>query len=172
MMFVKKFINIHYKGEFKMKEILDDYFINEKTAVIMPAYNIDFESIVIETNDTKHVKKHPFRLIEENCLMNGASYDGRRRAIVYLTGFSRCVPIPINPKKDIFTFPTHSPKSDACSWIFYNHIDHIEKTKQNKKSLIHLKNGQTLPFNISFYTLSNQKFRMFVCREKVLNCLN
>lgn len=151
-----------------MKEILEDYSINKKTAAIMPAYEIEYESIVVEENEIYHVKKHPFKLIQENCLKNGASYDGRRRSIIYLTGFSRCVPVPINPRQDIFAFPTHSPKNDKCSWLFFRHLDRIKKTKDKKQTILQLNNEKSLPIDISFHTLANQNFRIFVCRQKLL----
>lgn len=151
-----------------MKEILEDYLINEKTVAIMPAYKIEYESIVMEENQTYYVKKHPFKLIQENCLKNGASYDGRRRSVTYLTGYSRCVPIPINPRSDIFAFPTHSPKSDKCSWIFFKHIIHVKNGNNKNESIIYFKNRKSITVDISFHTLSTQNFRAYVCRQALL----
>lgn len=151
-----------------MTEILDCYSINENTLVIMPAFNIEYESIIIELESTLYVKQSPLQIIKENCLENAASYEGRRRSVVHLTGFSRCVPIPINPRKDIFTFPTHSPKNMNCSWVFFKYIEQIERGKNKTESIVHLINGRSITFDISFHTLFNQKFRTFVCRQKVL----
>lgn len=151
-----------------MIKVLDDYSINKKTAAIKPAYEIEYESVIIEGSTTFYVKKHPFKLIKENCLKNGSSYNGRRKSIIYLTGFSRCVPIPINPRKDIFAFPTHSPKNDNCSWIFFHHIKRILKTDDKNQSIVCLKNKQNLTIDSSYHTLFNQKFRIFVCRKKLL----
>lgn len=151
-----------------LPKILDYYSINEHTIAILPAFEIEYEAIIIETNNILHVKQNPFKLVKENCLDNGASYDGRRHSVVHLTGFSRCVPIPINPRKDIFAFPTHSPKNMNCSWIIFKHIVQIERTKNKQQSIIHLSNGQSLTVDMSFHTLFNQKFRAFICRQKVL----
>lgn len=151
-----------------MKKVLDYYTINEQTMAILPAYHIEYESIVIEVDQTYYVKINPLKLIQENCLINGASYDGRRKSVIFLTGYSRCIPIPINPRHDIYVFPTHSPQNDQCSWIFFNHIQRVSRATNKNESVIHFKNGQDLTINISFHTLSKQNFRVFICRQNLL----
>lgn len=152
-----------------MENILEHYSINKKTIAILPAYQIEYESIVMEVEQTYYVKQSPFQLIQTNCLLNGASYDGRRAAVNFLTGYSRLVPIPINLSDDIYVFPTHSPQNDKCSWIFFNHIRQIQKSKNKNESIIHFKNNEQLTVDVSYHILSKQNFRVFMCRQYLLD---
>lgn len=150
-----------------MNKILKHYSINENTMAILPAYEIEYESIVMEVNHTYYIKKPPLQLIQQNCLINGASYDGRRESVSFLTGYSRCIPIPINPRHDIYAFPTHSPQNDHCSWIFFNHIQRVSRAENQDESIIYFKNKQILTLDISFHILSKQNFRVYICRQNL-----
>jgi len=46
--------------------------------------------------------------------MIGATFDCRRKAVTYHTGFKQKVPIPICLRKEIISFPTHAIHSFEC----------------------------------------------------------
>ncbi|MGP4105982.1 competence protein ComK [Virgibacillus sp. L01] len=72
-----------------------------------------------------------------SCLENGSTYEGKRIADMHHIGIKRKTPILINPSKNIFTFPTHSPTDFAYSWILYSHVQDIKpfRNKPNSKSI-------------------------------------
>lgn len=70
--------------------------------------------------------------------------------------FKQNVPIPINHREYICAFPTESPSSPNCIWLFYNHIDDIEFLKKSKKATIHFSNGTTTTIHISPHKLKQQ----------------
>ncbi|MDL4842469.1 competence protein ComK [Aquibacillus rhizosphaerae] len=150
-----------------MKEIFNDYAITEHTMILSPAAHVDYQTIVLEHNRKLFVKKTPIQLIKKACLEGGSSYDGRRSAMIYLTSCRRKVPIPIDPNKDIFAFPTHSPSQYSCEWIFYNHIrlirSSINSMSNNPVCMITFKNGQQLTTESSYYTIEKQMYRTAMC---------
>ncbi|WP_077623203.1 competence protein ComK [Sediminibacillus massiliensis] len=144
-----------------MNEVLNHYEINEKTLALLPAAHIDYATIVLEGDKTFHISQTPLQLIKTACLEAGASYDGRRKAVMYQTGSKRKTPIPINPGKHIYAFPTQSPSLFSCAWIFYHHILSIKPlaNKPTEKSMIIFDNGIKLPLQESHFVLENQRQR-------------
>ncbi|WP_281243699.1 competence protein ComK [Virgibacillus subterraneus] len=108
-----------------VNKVLLSYQINQDTMALLPVAHADYSTIVIERNQQLFVKKTPWQLIQLSCLENCSTYEGRRAAVMYHMGIKRKVPIPINPSKNLFTFPTHSPTEFECNWIFYSHIQDI-----------------------------------------------
>lgn len=147
-----------------MITIQNEYDINSDTMALISIAHIDYATIVHEGHRRLYVKKTPLQLIQAACLKGGASYEGRRKAVTYLTGAIQKVPIPINPRRNIFAFPTHSPTAFECNWIFYHHIQSIIPTRQAKtKSIILFKNQLELPMNESHYLLQKQYTRTAMC---------
>ncbi|GGA91609.1 competence protein ComK [Ornithinibacillus halotolerans] len=138
-------------------KILEHYQINERTMAIIPANQLNYQSIVIEAEVKLYIKKTPFEIIKRGCLENFSSYEGRRDAVTHLTGYKRKVPIPISVHRNIFVFPTHAVKDLDCCWIFYHHVESIVEQKPNiKQSVILFKDGSEFIVNVSKSELLKQ----------------
>ncbi|WP_449537863.1 competence protein ComK [Ferdinandcohnia sp. Marseille-Q9671] len=149
-----------------MSEIQTVYEVTPQTMAILPTANLEYSAIVIEEHQTIYVKQTPLQIIKAACLEGGASYEGRRKAVTHLTGAIQKVPLPINPRRNIFAFPTHSPTAFECSWIFQYHVKAIVPaiiTNPTSQSSIILKNNQTLSMGESHYTLLKQYQRTAMC---------
>ncbi len=151
-----------------MKEFLTDYIINPQTSALLPARQIEYDTIVFEQDKRLHVKKTAMQLIEEACLIYGSTYEGRRKATMYRTDFKRKVPIPISINREIYTFPTHSPSDYDCAWIFPSHVQFIRdiasENSNGEKSLIFLDNQLKLASNASSYMIEQQLDRAELCK--------
>lgn len=159
-----------------MENILQDYIVNKKTLAIIPAKQVEYESIVMEGNQVLRVRQTPLQLIKKACLDYWSSYEGRRQAVMYHTNFMRQVPIPISPQHGIYTFPTHATGHIDCHWIFFNNILLItegdpSKEKSNTKTQVIFKNRKTLRLNISMHVLENQMNRTFECKYRIESTL-
>lgn len=150
-----------------MKQIIDHYEINRNTMALLSVAHMEYSTLILEENQQFYVRKTPIQIIEEACLEGGSSYDGRRRSVSYKTGSQQKVPIPINPKDQIFAFPTHSPKSFQCNWIFFHHVKYISTFKSSDQrsvqSVITFKNGQRISLYESRYILEKQMQRTAMC---------
>src|SRR5699024_12425084 len=104
-----------------MTTILSDYMIHEATMALLPAACIDYDTIAIEKNHKRYIRKTPHQLIKTACLEHCATYEGRREAVMRHTGLKRNVHIPINPSQNLSTCPTHSPTDIRCSCSSYRH---------------------------------------------------
>ncbi len=151
-----------------MKEILTTYNVNEETNALTPAFQLDYQTIVLEGKRELFVKQTPLELIKLAAKRGGAEYNGRRTSMTYLTGIHKKIPIPINPQKNIYAFPTTSPKQANCSWIFFHHVDEIKPTKGIYRSIIQFKNGREIKMNESLHILEKQMYRTWLCK-KALN---
>lgn len=150
-----------------MTKILSHYKITEKTLSLQPAAHIEYQTIVEEEQQIYYVKQTPLQIIKEAVLHGGATYNGRREAISYLTGIQKKIPIPIEPNKQIYAFPTLSPTQNDCCWIFFHHVDAIRSYKlpndKSYRSIILFKNGTKLNMKESAFTLEKQMYRTWLC---------
>ena len=155
-----------------MKTVLTTYTIGSQTLALLPAKQIDYDTVVIKQSGTKYVRQTPLKLIKAACYDDWTTYEGRRQAVTHHTNFKQKVPIPISIDKGIYLFPTHSPRSIHNSWIAYQHIAFIKKAPQHNptgpaQSIIHYKNGQTLQLDISMHILKAQIQRTFECMYRI-----
>ncbi|MFP7470619.1 competence protein ComK [Niallia taxi] len=148
-----------------MANFYDDYEISEKTLALKPAYNLEYSTIVLEGTEEYYIKKTPLELIKQASLFGGAEYDGRRCAVSFLTGIKKKIPIPINPQKNIYAFPTQSPSQMDCHWIFFSHVNLISgaSSVSNKSTMIVFQNGRKLEVKESAHILDKQMYRTWMC---------
>ena len=151
-----------------MQKISKEIQISNNTLAILPAKEIEFQSYVLENDATYNIKKTPLQIIKAACInTDWSTFDGRREAVTYHTGFKQKVPIPISIKYAIYAFPTHAINSHYCAWIFPRHILRINKHGTNQ-STIQFKNGRTIILDISYHILNNQLQRTF----QIMNLVN
>lgn len=157
-----------------MTTILSSYAVNEATMALLPAAHIKYDTIAIESNQTVYIRQTPHQLLRRACLENWSTYEGRRESIKHHFGFKRKVPIPINPHKLLFAFPTHSPEDFACNWIFYSHVQTILpqptlSKNADQEATIRFQNGHQLTLDVSRYVLQKQLERTGMCVWKFGN---
>lgn len=144
--------------------ILKKYRINENTLALLPAQEIDFDTIVIEKERKIKVRKTALELMKKACFDDWTTYDGRREAVIYHTNFKRKVPILVNMRTESYFFPIHSPTSIFNKWFAYQHIAKIKECTQHPtKTIITFCNGIELCVNISHHILDKQMQRTFEC---------
>ena len=149
-----------------MKTVLSTYTIGPQTLALLPAKQIDYDTILINESDIKYVCQTPLTLIKSACFHNWTTYEGRRQAVIHHTNFKQKTPIPISIDSGMYFFPTHSPSSIHNNWIAYKQIASIHKAPQHQ-SMIHFKNGQTLTLDISMHILKTQIERTFECMYRI-----
>lgn len=159
------------EGVCRMREeiIVNKYMVNNRTMLIMPAEAVDYYAVVKEIDRIVFVKQTPFDIIKENLLIGGSDFNGRRRSITYKLGMQKKLPMPINPPRNIYAFPTHSPKQFHCHWIFTEHIDQIHPVRNNRKykSVIIFKNGEKVFTEVSPYIIETQIIKSWKVRKSM-----
>jgi competence protein ComK len=145
--------------------VLPNYEINKETMALIPAKHFDYETIVLESNQTLYIKQRPMEMIKAACLEGGSTYEGRRKAVIYQSVAQHKVPIPIHPAEQIFAFPTHSPDLYECHWLFYHHVKSITPDpKTPRNSIITFTNhGEPLIIDVSHNSLEKQLQRTSFC---------
>lgn len=83
------------------------YTINKKTLAIVPIS--EKSSKIYEKDNIIIVPKSSQKLIEENCMYYGSSYNGRKKGTVDLIGVTHKSPIVIEETHGLIFFPTCSP---------------------------------------------------------------
>ncbi|WP_257351950.1 competence protein ComK [Pseudalkalibacillus decolorationis] len=111
----------------KQYRIVKDYLINVDTMVILPHFDRfgNLYSMVCEVNRRFYVEEKPSEIINNSCLFNGSSFQGRVEGAIHITKYNRMVPIMICNRQGIYFFPTQSSKSNYCIWFAHDHIEAI-----------------------------------------------
>lgn len=153
-----------------MQHILTHYKINERTLALLPAKHMNYATIAYEHNKQYFVQQTPIQLVKAACLDHGSTYQGRREAVMYHTGYKRKVPIPISTSREIYTFPTSKSTEFECIWVFPTYIQsvihHPAPKTHSAQSIVQFKNGLQLPLDISSYIIHKQMERTSACRFK------
>ncbi|WP_440894681.1 competence protein ComK [Amphibacillus sp. Q70] len=123
------------------------YRINDQTLYIRAANRPDAVSEVEELNQTHYTMQKGYKIIEQACLRSGSSYQGRAQAMKVIFNLKQNPPIPIDPNRDLYTFPTQSPRNENCIWVITKHIKEIEE--RDRFSIIYYKNGKVLRVQLS-----------------------
>ncbi|WP_368505238.1 competence protein ComK [Alkalihalophilus sp. As8PL] len=148
--------------------ILSHYDINRHTIAIQPALHTDYDTIVLEGDETLFIKESSMSMIKRACIEGGSTYNGRRIAISEITRAQKKVPIPIDPINHIYTFPTHSPERLECSWMFYHHIrSFTPDPNSSTHTLITFRNATQLKISISYPAFERQIQRTSYCILKL-----
>ncbi|MED1409474.1 MULTISPECIES: competence protein ComK [Bacillus] len=140
----------------------NDIFISSSTMMIefykYPYYRT---KIINSSGSHLHSCQTALQLIKKSCLTHvHSTYQGRCAAVQAKFNFKQNVPIPINHREYICTFPTESPSSSNCIWLFYNRIQDIEIFKKTKQAKIYFSNGTTVTIQISPHKLSQQLWKV------------
>ncbi|RKQ34245.1 competence protein ComK [Oceanobacillus halophilus] len=145
-----------------MKIKLSPYHINPNTLAIIPIQHDTYKSLIYDSNQTIYNKKKPLQLMEQACIENLCLFEDRRKAVIQLTGFKKKVPIPINPDKSMYAFPTHSITSADCCWVFYHHLSHVKSISKTVSRVL-FTNGVHLEIPESPRMLKKQLQRTRKC---------
>ncbi|KMJ56400.1 competence protein [Bacillus sp. LL01] len=144
--------------------ILLSYEINRNTMALLPAFHTDYDTIVLESDHTYYVKETSQKMIEKACIEGGSTYKGRGEAVSTLINVHSKIPIPIDPTDHLYIFPTHSPTSMVCVWIFYHHITTFKPLpNSSNKTLITFTNAEQHTLDVSYPTFEKQMQRTSYC---------
>jgi competence protein ComK len=142
--------------------ICEDYEISQTTIALLHNHHEKYQTKILDLEGEFYSSKPIMKLLEEACLNNCSTYEGRRQAVIHFTNYTQRIPILINQFEKIIAFPTHSPEQSHCIWIFFHQI--LEISPINKtQSLITFKNYKQLQLNISFHTLHEQCKKAAIC---------
>jgi competence protein ComK len=83
------------------------------------------------------------------CLNQGATYEGRRRAVCEILKVKQKVPILLAPNE--LLFPTHSPDQLECAWINYFAILNYDKFDEG--SIVTFIDGTNIIFPCNLRTI-------------------
>lgn len=138
-------------------EKTEKYLINNRTMLIEPYRDIQYRSIIRESERFIYCEQTPAEIVSFSCLENGASFDGKRKASEYITKRKALLPTPIDPYNGIILIPTKRLKDPDCEWISYCHVKNIKPSKKGKGYCeIIFSNDTKAEFSISVAKMRNQ----------------
>ncbi|WP_217586432.1 competence protein ComK [Lentibacillus saliphilus] len=130
------------------------YLISRNTKAILAHDSPYYKARIFEREEPENVIKSPQVILEENCIIYGSSLHGRRESVKKLLGLKYKVPIPVDPKKDVFFFPTAASRNKDCVWLAYYQIQNFREEGDRLK--VQFLDGTCLLINVSLHAFSQQ----------------
>jgi competence protein ComK len=130
---------------------------DQRARILAPVFTGDNKSKIIRTDGIYYSEMTPRQLIEEACILNGSSKQGRRKAVSEVMNYYRRTPIII-VAYSVGAFPTKSASHPECIWIF-NHHFHAEKLAKGKSQITFL-DSMEYEINASIHTLLSQQQKL------------
>jgi competence protein ComK len=151
----------------KQKKI-EEYEINSCTMFLQPVeYGSKVYTHVFEVEDEFLSPFKPLEVVKKSCDYFGCDYESRKRGTRQLIGYTRKIPIVIEPTNHIFFFPTTSPIRSECIWISHDLVDNYRRIAP-QQTLITFQNKQSHLFPVSFSTIEGQILRTSKLKTKLL----
>jgi competence protein ComK len=113
---------------------------------------------VFEAEDEFISPFKPLDIVKNSCEYYGCDYESRKKGTSHIIGYSRKLPIAIEPTYNIFFFPTTSPTRSDCSWISYDFVKEYCRVAP-QQTLITFQNNQTHLFASPYSTIETQVLR-------------
>ncbi|MFD2629384.1 competence protein ComK [Oceanobacillus kapialis] len=107
------------------------YIITPKTKAIVSHESSYYRSLIYETGRERYSIHSPTQIIDNNCLIFGASREGIKKSVKDILRASSKLPIPVIPQDGVYMIPTASSKNKDCVWVAYHHIASYEQ-KEDK----------------------------------------
>ncbi|MCH6265251.1 MULTISPECIES: competence protein ComK [Neobacillus] len=151
-----------------MKKQIEEYEINSCTMFLAPMeYGSKVYTKIIEVDDEFISPFKPLDIIKKSCDYFGVDYESRKKGTRQLIGYSRKIPIAIEPANHIFFFPTTSPSRPECIWISHEHVENYRRLGPHQTQVT-FQNKQTHLFSVSFGTIEGQMLRTALLKTKLL----
>ncbi len=152
----------------RLKQQIEEYEVNSCTMFLAPSeYGRKIYSKVVEVEDEFLSPFKPLDIIKRSCNYFGVDYESRKRGTRQLIGYSRKIPIAIEPTTHIFFFPTTSPNRPECIWISHEHVENYRRVGAHQ-TMITFQNKQSYTFPVSFSTIEGQMLRTSLLKTKLL----
>lgn len=118
-------------GGRKLNEIrVNTYTIGYQTKAIFPTPDPFYPTKVLEKDRWVFVSQRVMRIIYQSCLHGGASYDGRKDAVLKAKEHMTRVPIPVLVKQQVCVIPMMEPSDLECVWICSHHYKKVQAIKE------------------------------------------
>ncbi|SEA68377.1 Competence transcription factor ComK [Thalassobacillus cyri] len=103
-------------------EVASDYLINRNTMMLKP--NVGENKVSTFIREESHVictKKNVQKILDNSCLLYGASFNGRRDFARAFLHTDKKLPVEVSAPSRIVMFPLRSTSSGEKIWIAYHH---------------------------------------------------
>ncbi|TMN21968.1 competence protein [Lentibacillus cibarius] len=130
------------------------YIISQQTKAILAKDASYYRSLILEVSRRRHSVYHPERIIDNTCVLNGATLEGRRGSVKRLLNVCSKVPVPVIQEQGVYMLPTASSKKKDNVWLSFYHIDYYEQ--RDDRTYVSFHDGTGLYVNTSRQTFDMQ----------------
>lgn len=147
---------------------IEEYEINTSTMFLQPIeYGSKVYTHVFEEDEEFLSPFKPLDIVKKSCDYFGCDYESRKKGTRQIIGYTRKIPIVIEPTNHLFYFPTTSPNRSECIWISHEHVENYHRIAP-QQTLVTFRNKQSHLLPVSFSTIEGQMLRTALLKTKLL----
>jgi len=111
----------------------------------------------------------PTVLLEQLCLQNGSSLEGRITAFRSLANVCQKPAVLISERSQILYFPTLGMENRECVWVCYNEILKIRSVGADRTEILFTDGSRQL-LDVNYRIIRNQRLRCADFLQKLNQC--
>ena len=130
-------------------------------------YDAASQKTTLESTHPDQIGLKPLMVLESWANAYGTGIDGSRQAFKHGLSVRQKLPVLIDPFRQIYFFPTQSPKSMACVWINASQVKHVKPNELGTR--IAFIDGTALQLPLGPRAIKRQMQRIEAMRESILS---
>lgn len=130
-------------------------------------YDADSQKTTLESRCPDQIGLKPLMVLESWANAYGTGIEGSRQAFKHGLAVRQKLPVLIDPFRQIYFFPTQSPKSVACVWINASQIKRVNAYGLGTRIAFH--DGTELHLPLGLRSIKRQLLRIETMRNAILN---
>ncbi len=138
----------------------------KKSQLFFYDYNKKETLFFLAGKEIGKMKKKPIQLMNQWCLENGSTLEGRMKSFRYLVNIVQKPPIMISEKKKSIIIPTTSIHSEDCIFINYQSVLKVQFFELGKTKVI-MKDSSEYIVLVDVRTLRLQMKRITIFLDKM-----
>ncbi|MBM7551728.1 competence protein ComK [Thalassobacillus pellis] len=119
-----------------MTTIKNHYLITRKTMMLTPEYTDEANTIIKEEGNSFLAKPCMKKILNDSCLVNGASFIGRMNFAKNCLMTDKKLPVGVIPHANVIMFPVGTGNIFHKVWLAYNHIIDFREISQGRMELL------------------------------------
>lgn len=137
-------------------ETADKLLLVQSETLLLKPVHFGEQTMVYEKKKKPVLIPHKtLKIIKKSCLKHAATYEGRKKASMFILGTKTKLPLVIDSVEGTYLFPLASHLKPDCVWVAFSHVAALQEIDK-KQTNIFFKDGQEALVKASLFVVWSQ----------------
>lgn len=129
-------------------------------------YDVQRQQTLLVSSVPEMIQQKPLKVLESWANACGTGIEGSRQAFKHTQAGRQKLPVLVDPYRQVYFFPTQSPKWSSCLWINASQI--LSVKAEDLGTRITFRDGSALRLPIGQRSIKRQLTRIDTMRTRIL----